>query len=379
MSRILSGFFWGGWLCFLAGCGELRPSDSEGRLPMYEGRIRTLLQARCVRCHGSSSPAGSYDLSSYRGLLGPGTDLVRNARPGDPASRLLTRLDPVTEPGHYAHLLPGASELASGETAQARQQADLALLTAWVGEGGLAYADMAVHPPRTWVNPEDRNSPEFHGGALRKRAWNTAACQGCHGQDLLGRDSGGGSCRTCHPAGPNACSTCHGSAASPAPPSDLSWNLLPSSLGVGAHAVHLRSRTWAAAVACADCHRVPASLNDAGHLDGTGPAELTFSDKARGRLRGSGVDLAPVWDRASATCSQVYCHALSGAHGPGPVWNRGASGAIACGACHGLPPQRTLSGTAHPASSACSGCHSKAYTASGALDPQRHMNGTVDL
>src|SRR5262249_55915198 len=53
------------------------------------------------------------------------------------------------------------------------------------------------------------------------------------------------------------------------------------------------------------------------------------------------------------------------------LWNVTGTGAAACGTCHGLPP------SSH-ADNRCSVCHQAAFD-NGHLNPQRHVNGVVDL
>ena len=320
----------------LAGCGETRPPTSS-RKPLavtYTAQIKPLLQLRCVSCHGGAKPAGSYDLSTYPGVLGPGTDLTRNAIAGDRYSRLLTKLDANTDPKHWAHLLPKASELGADETAEQRRTRDKALLEAWVITVKLAYFDILVHPP-TWVYPGDRNSVDFHGGYLRKKGWKTQSCESCHGSDLKGGTSGK-PCSTCHSKGPTGCTTCHGSdtVANNAPPKDLSWKLKPTDKGVGAHQKHLATRTWWAAMDCDDCHITPRRWDDQGHLQDQGGgtdfvAEVTFGSGAK--LDG----VTPTYDLKTGTCD-TYCHGASfTGQGQKTVWTSTTGGA--CGSCHKVP------------------------------------------
>ncbi len=559
-------------LLALFGCGETRPITGA-RAPLaatYVQQVKPILDRRCASCHKGAKPAGSYDLSSYPGLLGPGSDVTRNVLPGDATSRLLTKLDSSKEPKHWAHLLPSKDELAEGETADKRRDADLKLLRAWVVEAKLAYFDVTVHPPG-WVYPGDRNSEAFHGGLLRKRGWKLEACTSCHGSDLQGGTSGK-SCTTCHAKGPTSCTTCHGSdartgAAASAPPNDLSWKVSPTAMGVGAHEQHLKARTWWAAMTCDDCHKTPRRLDEAGHLTDPGggsdmraevvfgprarlegvtptydkqtgtcdtfchgasftgqgqktvwtstkggacgdchkvpalfggldcanchpqsvkrctpgtkgcltmsktigiafldaslhgdgkyplgrkgeentcygchgtketagapgpdlkgvtdtsavtvglhkahltaslyrgpvacstchtvpkklsdkghfdddvPAEVIFDAASSGKLRGTGVDLKPTWDRKTATCGKVHCHSLDGAKVTSWSWTKKLSGGLSCTSCHGMPPKQTVSGKAHSSSTNCDVCHSAAYTAKGALDPSKHINGKVE-
>ena len=342
-----------------ASCGETRPPEAA-RAPLaatYVQQIKPLLNRRCAPCHRGAQPAGGYDLSSYPGLLGPGTDLTRNAIPGDAASRLLSKLDATREPKHWAHLLPATAELNDGETPQQRRAADLELLRTWVVTAKLAYFDVTVHPP-TWVYPGDRNSKSFHGGVLRAGGWNLEACKGCHGSDLQG-GTAKRSCTSCHHQGPMGCTTCHGSSsrdglAASAPPGDLSWNLSPTARGVGAHQLHLRARSWWATIGCDDCHVVPSTAGARGHLtDGTTStsdlrAELSFGSRARQR------GVTPSHDSKTGVCS-VYCHGASfTGQGTDPGWTSARTTPAACNSCHKVP---ALFGGLD-----CANCHPQSVT-----------------
>jgi len=376
----------------LGACGESRP-PTAGRDPVsptYQ-EIKPLLARRCVSCHSATNLAGGYDLSSYVGILGPGSDDVRNAIAGDGTSRLLLKL--VNDPKHWERLLPSQSELAAGESAEERRSKDFDLLKRWVIARRLAYFDIGVHPP-SWVYAAKRNSPEFHGGVLRQSGWELDACRGCHGSDLRGGSSGR-SCYTCHEQGLDSCSVCHGSASRPgasgsAPPADLSWNLSRGARGVGAHQIHLRDRTWWAAIKCEDCHVVPRRLDSAGHLfDAAGgtrsdlKAELTFGKRA------AQLDVKPTYDVKSGVCS-VYCHgvAFPGAmQGTRPSWTGTEGGQ--CGSCHQVPavaggpdcatchPQSVKACTPSPTDPDC------LQTAVGVgtrfLDPSLHGDGKYPL
>ena len=82
-----------------------------------------------------------------------------------------------------------------------------------------------------------------------------------------------------------ACSGCHGDGDDPAPPTGLWLRGGPTQTtdrGVGAHQRHLhppKAAPLSSAVACVACHRVPASAEEAGHLDSDGRAEVTFSGR----------------------------------------------------------------------------------------------------
>ena len=338
----------------------MRPHENGDSGATYKAMVAPLLKARCVSCHGGASPSGQYDLSTYRGLLGPGTDTTRNVVPGDRTSRLLTKLDAIKEIKHWDYLLPKSAELLEGETATERRDADLKLLTAWVEEDGLAYGDTAVHPAG-WVYPGDRNSLDFHGGMLRARAWSTTGCQQCHGEKLTGsRKQGGGSCYACHTSGPmNSCTTCHGEseAFNPAPPMDLSWKLTSASRGVGAHAAHLKGSDLMSPVLCGDCHTQPASVDAAGHLfdDAANKTSDLRAEVIFGAAASKGGTTA-AYDLATGACT-VSCHggALADAGSQSkPTWTGARK--MDCQSCHAAPHKSPAYGGAD-----CSLCHQQVF------------------
>jgi predicted CxxxxCH...CXXCH cytochrome family protein len=178
-------------------------------------------------------------------------------------------------------------------------------------------------------------------------------------------------------AGEGTCWACHGTEQSVgAPGPDLEGNSETTTVTVGLHQVHLTDGDFHKAFACTTCHPVPAQLLDAGHIDSDRPAEVVFSDLASGKVRGGEIDLQPGWDRAAATCSNVYCHALDG--GDKAQWRWTEASDLNCSSCHGFPPQQTLSGGAHVAGTDCASCHAAAFD-QGVLDPAKHVDGKVDL
>jgi len=166
------------------------------------------------------------------------------------------------------------------------------------------------------------------------------------------------------------CTSCHGDPSRPgdylrraAPPIDVSGNKDPSYPGVGAHDIHLSASSTHAAIACDECHVVPATVNAPGHADDGPPGDVTFGSLAR-----TG-GLAPSFDPATQTCQKSYCHGASWA-----VWSLPRTSSEACGTCHGLPPPAP-----HPQSDRCSECHGAVIDADRHfIAPDRHVNGVVD-
>ena len=356
-------------LALLASCGEVRPQASDYLAPPtsnYQDDIAPLFADKCVSCHGEDSPAGGYRLTGWRELLRPGRDRVPNAIAGDAESKLITVLAGDAE---HVPLL---------------DDSERALVRRWLVDDRMAYfsrESSGVHPVG-WLNSADRNAETFHGGYLRKSAWDMASCKRCHGDDFSGGKAKA-SCTSCHAGGPTACTTCHGDSEgqTAAPPSDLSGNFDPTLLSVGLHAKH-RLSTIGRSVECSACHLEPKTFErGVGHLfDSARPssdlrAEVTFGALAKGTA--AGLDLKPSYDRETGACTNVYCHAF-GASGKEWIWNKPLQGGLGCTGCHSWPPTKTRSGAQHPSGTVCEACHSKAFK-DGAINPEKHINGTVEV
>ena len=175
---------------------------------------------------------------------------------------------------------------------------------------------------------------------------------------------------------PTTCYACHGSAASPAPPQDLSGSMLTSSPGVGAHQRHINGSATARPVACSECHLVPTTLLDPGHVDTAGGAELTFSGVA------VSFGATPAYDKATNQCANTYCHGAmfvsghpSGGTNTQPDWT--SSFGSGCNEnCHLMPPPSP----GHPSFPLpCSDCHVNLNPdLQTFIDPSLHINGVVN-
>jgi predicted CxxxxCH...CXXCH cytochrome family protein len=170
------------------------------------------------------------------------------------------------------------------------------------------------------------------------------------------------------------CASCHGDAnradttlnprLSAAPPVDTHGNSDPSVPGVGAHQAHLTDGPLRSAIACTECHTVPADVAD--HPTGT----LVLSWGALAWKQGT---TEPSYSGGS--CAATYCHGATlnrGGTNHTPSWTGGAS-QVTCGTCHGAPPP-----TPHPQTTACGNCHGQGYGPS-SVNPATHVNGALDL
>ena len=157
------------------------------------------------------------------------------------------------------------------------------------------------------------------------------------------------------------CWSCHGSEGDPSPPPALSGSTDRADPGVGAHRAHMAGSALRSEVRCTNCHVVPASVGDEGHIDDERPADVRFSGLA------SFLGRAEMRDGRCA----VYCHGsfLRISPDPSPAWTSGAS--LGCTGCHGSPP-----GAPHPAAADCGRCHIDVATPGGAIvRPWLHIDG----
>jgi hypothetical protein len=289
----------------LVACDRPRARLEPVACATWETGARALLEERCSTCHSGERPAGRWDVTTYHGAIGLGSDEVPNAIAGDARSLLLVRIDPdVADDVHRPH-------------ADARGP-----LVRWVVECDLALRPSLIHAPGI----QDPASPEFHGGLLRSFSYDLGACARCHGDDLRGGGARS-SCTTCHPGGPDSCETCHRG-------------------GVDAeHRAH-------ADRGCETCHVVPSALGAAGHVLDAGGA----IDPPPAEVRFSGLAISPrapgEWD--GLRCTNVYCHGRAS-----PTWAVGL-GQGDCGTCHTNPPE------SH-ASDRCLHCHQREPDGEGPL------------
>jgi len=159
---------------------------------------------------------------------------------------------------------------------------------------------------------------------------------------------------------------CHGDQDTPAPPRDTTGNTDTSATGVGSHRAHLGTSDWHKQIACTECHQVPETIDDPGHIDSPLPAELTFG----------ALSSLTQWDGQS--CSASYCHgsALTGGTATEPVWTVADGSQSQCGSCHGMPPPDP-----HPQDTDCGKCHQSMNRGDGTkiAYPELHIDGHLDV
>lgn len=168
-----------------------------------------------------------------------------------------------------------------------------------------------------------------------------------------GDDDGGTAALTCW--------SCHGSPNNPAPPRDTRGVTARTARTVGAHQAHQGAENWRRTLECSDCHRVPGTIEEPGHIDPS-PAELTF---------GAVANAGNVTSSFGGQSCTTYCHGvtLSGGSTTQPDWAMGPP--VDCYQCHGFPPPAP-----HPADFGyrCPDCHLDVFA-----QPEKHIDGTLDL
>lgn len=351
-----------------------------------DGKI-DLAPLQCTSCHGDPATGSSAPPLGIRGET-------------ETSSRAVGAHSAHLEPSAWrrqtlctdCHLVPTAQTHADGKVE--------------VAFGGPAKADGAA-PSYSGTQASCANV-YCHGNTLlppnpgetvkRTPVWTQVdgsfnACgSSCHTNPPGGSHPRNGQCSSCHGAvvdasgviasgalhvngtvevNPAPCNSCHGSAANSAPPVSTTGASSTSSLEVGAHQKHLADGSLRKAVACGECHQVPAASGDPGHLD-PAPSEVVFG--ALGKTGGA----TPAWNRASASCSGSYCHGatLGGGTLKNPIWTTVNGSQVGCGSCHGNPPPPP-----HPANATCNSCHPATVNAQGNIDVAggRHIDGKADV
>ena len=280
-----------------------------------------------------------------------------------------------------------------------------------------------------------------HQGYLRANFFPLGECQACHGAGYTGSPDVQVTCEKsgCHvdaagnPKSPESCNTCHGTFSAPAnltgpalllsaaPPKDVARDTAASAPGVGAHQKHLIAGTTGKSVKCQECHVVPNTWSDPGHISrptmiankhtamfvssavGTQVATVLFNDTLANLVTGGGSLVPhPSFDPVSAKCSNTYCHGnwmlqkssapqvaqgvydgtattMVGANAS-PAWN-GGSAEGQCSSCHGQAPNTaTPVGHIFVDVQGCWVCHGDVTDASGNIvNKAKHMNGVIDL
>jgi predicted CxxxxCH...CXXCH cytochrome family protein len=379
----------------------------------------------CSTCHGDATRV---PVASATALDPSGANLVKAAPPRDAGH------GPAASGAHLAHVNQGDAA-APGPLSTAVACSACHTVPSTVAHsdgsvrvvfGGLSTAGGAVpaaYDLGTHTCASTYCHGNFAGGAgANALSWTTTgkrACNSCHGAppgpaSATVHHPPNAACGTCHPGytattvaaathvdgtvnhvPASGCTQCHGDLTAAgvastdvraAPASNASAvdahgnaSTATASRGVGAHAKHLTGTTWrSAAIACSECHAVPAT-GDVAHANGA--AAVAFGPLARTAWTGEPA-IAPAWNgvggATNLTCSGTYCHGnfKNGANAA-PTW--AAPSTVTCGSCHAASTANGPGGT-HPtlaAGQTCGSCHGGTYTNT-TVDKALHMNGVVD-
>jgi predicted CxxxxCH...CXXCH cytochrome family protein len=360
----------------------------------------------CHTCHGGTVKAdGTIDLE--RGLHIDGIVEAPTAGcttcHGDPSRATASAAPPSGTRGekettalavgaHQAHLQPGKlrGPVPCGECHVV--PTDLSHID---GTPAVAFGELArtAGAKASWDRASASCTAYCHGATLPGGSNTTpkwtqvdgtqAACGSCHGVPPPSPHPQNANCNSCHPGTVNAdgtinvssglhingvvdvtgggCTSCHGSGSDPAPPLGTRGETATTDRAVGAHQSHLKAGPFARALACSECHVVPAK---APHADGK--VDLVF-----GAIATTG-GAAPQFNGTS--CSAAYCHGNfpGGIASNAPQWTKVDGTQAACGTCHGLPPSNHSSSSTN-----CGSCHD-GYTAT-SVNLALHVNGKVDV
>ncbi len=291
----------------------------------------------------------------------------------------------VGDPGHLDSELPAEvtfGALADGTVWDHAEQTCTnnychgATLTNSIGNASTGAGGTATQPVWTRVDGSQAQCTSCHGFPPPAPHPQDSDCGGCHSTMSPGMNTVI-TYPDLHVDGrvdvndtTDRCDACHGSDGQAAPPKDTLGNTATTARGVGAHVEHLATNsTWHATIDCVQCHKLPAGINDQGHIDTPLPAEVTF-----GPLAGTGT-----WD--GNTCTNTYCHGggtspLVGGAQSSPIWTLVDGTQRQCNSCHGAPPPPP-----HPVSTNCGQCHPTMTPGFGfqIAYPALHIDGKVDL
>jgi predicted CxxxxCH...CXXCH cytochrome family protein len=349
-----------------SGCLELREQPQQRHAD------------ECTTCHGSP--------------VRPGDALTRSAPPFDLAGETATSRRGVG--AHLIHLREGdlTAPIACQECHRVPEATDTPghaddALPAEVTFG--PRSQLADHAPR--YNPSAVSCADTHCHGGRTIAWSPSGegeprCARCHGDPPAAPHPDEARCHLCHGEVVDEqrrivardlhidgvvqvqarCDACHGRPEDGAPPPDLSGNTSRSAVGVGAHLVHLDGGSMSRPLACGECHLVPETVGDAGHID-SGAAEVLLTGVAGAQ------DRAPLYDPNQRRCVDSWCHGPSDANLASPRWTDATS--LTCSGCHGDPPAAP-----HPQIADCALCHAPVAGASGEIaSPELHVDGVVQV
>jgi len=337
---------------------------------------------RCQQCHGDDYLGGAVGVSCVQSGCHSQPPITCTTCHG---SRGTPRPDVGAHWAHEAYC--STCHAVPVETTASVQQHASQDASTLIHFGGIALnaandwrLDAGAIPAPAW-DPGAQHCTNTYCHGAASPVWTTPQqiqCDGCHGEPPPNHAAwsrvatGVESCTACHPSHTEAthingkvdvtvssCTTCHGSNGHANPPVSLDGSTDPTTRGVGAHDRHLDPALpdrISRPLLCNDCHVVPASVTQAGHLDQPTLVRFPFGGS---------------FDSTAVSCN-VWCHFNKT---PGPVWTDNTGDARQCDSCHAFPPVLTRAGDPHPSVpgelAQCLRCHPFA--------PGTHVNGVVDF
>jgi predicted CxxxxCH...CXXCH cytochrome family protein len=170
----------------------------------------------------------------------------------------------------------------------------------------------------------------------------------------------------------SSCGSCHTTPGQPLPFRDPNGSTDRTQVSVGAHDAHLdpaagEGPNLTQPIACSECHTVPRTVDDPGHLEDA-PTDIRFGPLAT--TGGTTPSFGPV--TGGQGCSASYCHGgfPGGNNANAPVWT--GTGQAECGSCHDLPPPTGRHAIHVAAAVDCTVCH-------GPVEPDTHVNGVKTI
>jgi hypothetical protein len=156
---------------------------------------------------------------------------------------------------------------------------------------------------------------------------------------------------------------------------------------VGAHTDHLfGTKNISSAIACLECHTVPATVAAAGHMNGT--ALVVFNGPLARANTTNATSCATTWCHGGNTTlipqnnpartAQAWGTRFPTTSTLGTGGTTGTSGSGYCAQCHGYPPRSDTH--AGKTASSCTGCHPH-INADGLTfnDKTKHVNGIIEV
>jgi predicted CxxxxCH...CXXCH cytochrome family protein len=354
--------------------------DAERRMVRPELHVDGTVEytpGSCTACHGSGDqPAPPKDThgNASPSVIGVGAHAAHLS--GGAASRALACTEchvvpgAVEDPGHIQGL--PARVVLTGIAATGGRTPAWNHLTATCSNTFCHGPSEAPNVSPLWTAPGPLACTACHGTPPPPPHPQMQRCSICHGA-VVGSDDRTIVDRSRHVNGvvdvavPVSCTACHGQGTDPTP--------IPGQPGAGAHRTHVTGAGAARPVPCGECHTVPATVLEHGHIDTGLPPAVVFSGAATAGTA------APTYE--NGTCRNTECHGgsmpdgyASGGSNTAPDWTVVDGSEDACGTCHGLPPPPPHPyGTLNPKCSACHGdiaSDNRTFTR-----PDLHVDGVV--